>query len=1066
MVPAFAKVNCREAEDANGQRVVVLENDFLKIEVMPQRGGRVSSFLNKQTGVQIVYWRHDKKFGDGGMIDEHDLFSETPFTYKILKSDNVVRLTLTSNTKPINIQKTCVLQSNRPTLTVEYVVENHGQEVCSRFQHRNFIRPGGVSVSKDDVYFTPISFAGVVRSERYVQASEAPEAWDGGILAKLGAPWHAFLNTKKQTGIAFYSRNDIVRGLYYWQDSAEYPTLEWFNKPLAPGQQYRYTVDMIAVSGFSGLTGASRHYLLDTKIHDNGSTVSINWQYMPVDEEGVNAELVLSLIDADTGLAVAKDKKLITAKHVVEKIQGEFTSSVDPNKNLLLFGQVFIGGKSVGQTKVQIKRKLPFKPFELMQPYESSVQKHPIPHWRQAVKQLTVRPTSLERERGFVVFQTVKDRVPQSSQIMSVDIGIGEFESLPLHVYPLKGVGKISIEPAAGPLNVQVRMQVDQEKEQKDWKHTILMRKLVPDHSFVSEKESSRTAWLTIDSRGLEPGEYSEKVTVTAEGGGRLEVTVNAKIWPVQLPKKRFFSGEAEHLVNGLCPAIEGNKGWNIETGRKYVRDLVEHRVNFGQLAAPWRASNPDFIEIKIRDTDEGLVAAIKENPKRFQQGKLPLLNFSYWNPLIYLMIDEGMTRINIIDAYVPSYFSDFIEISQLIYGPKVAPESPEHNRIRSWFWREISAYISDMGFFRRYVKIDDETPEDKFPMWVRAGTELKDAGFRVLVTTSNHIIDERHAASTINPALDLWQIGSVDPRNIGKRLSEGNIDSQDELWSYTGSGTVWRTYEDMRTACGIGNVYAGLSGFHIHEYLRWNLDACIIFPTPDGPIGSPAWEGARDGYEDAEYYSYVRYLINQLGDRQRAAEFNSKLKKIAGESNDAVLRFGYQTLGTMGECIACLNGTVENFVRAKRMLLEMLTELQRQVKVVPKLHFAEQEITDYRFVAGDAVPSQLVRDLEVFINYNFRLKVKVVKEKDLTVVDKQKGKFVLLGGPSSGLWAKELNSRMKSPLFTTNYPAKGWYLVKDLPISETGGARILWIAGADAEGDRKAIKTLENFLE
>jgi hypothetical protein len=423
------------------------------------------------------------------------------------------------------------------------------------------------------------------------------------------------------------------------------------------------------------------------------------------------------------------------------------------------------------------------------------------------------------------------------------------------------------------------------------------------------------------------------------------------------------------------------------------------------------------------------------------------------------MTIEEGMTAIDVMSSYVPRYFNDFNAVSKMIYGNEVLPESAEHGRIRKWLWGEIFRFIEEQGFRRIFVKIDDETPTDKFPVWVKAAQELKSVGFKTLLTTSNHLMELPDWTRFINPSLDWWQIGTVNDQNIAARLKTGDIDAADLLWSYTGSATIWQPYELLRSSCGFANAYPGLQGFHLHEYWRWNQGACIIFYTPAGPVGSPAWEGARDGFDDAEYYLYAKALIGTLS-AQEQAPAKKQLAGIAGTEADSIVKFSYQSEGSQGVLLHLDNPEIRIFRAAKKRLLELIVELGKKTRLPHRLAFADTDIEDWTLVAGAKVSPERLKDLEHYINSQLGRKMTVVREDQVPPEQRGKGSFVLFGGPHESDWVKDINQKFNNTLFTDRYPAPEWYLLKKV------ADNLIIAGGNDCAGTARAFTAFKNFLE
>ncbi len=1041
-------------KDQNDQLVITLQNKFLAVEVMPERGGRISSFIDKRSGNQHVYWQHDTKQGLGGLLDDQEPRTEQDYHYSIEKNKDSLSLALSCRQEHLEFSKTLILRENSPLIRANYTVFNHSQKSIGRLQTRNFVVSGGGKVTQDDVYFIPISFLGVIESPYKMMAGVPLTAMDGGILSELGAPWSGMIDTKKQSGLVFYFHNDFIRGIYSWSDSDVFPTYEWFAKELEPGHSYSYTVDLIAVNGMTGLTDARSDYLLDVKPVIEDGRLTATWTFSALNDKAHRATLHVKLTEADSDRFVAEEEYDMTAVKC-----GNAVFEAPGQKNLLLTCRITLDGKIYPESHISVTRETTASRFEQKPVYDVPVGRNPIAGWEYIDTRVSVKPTSAEKNRGFVLYEETVKQIATPLQSIDVDLGINEFESLPINIYPLlDDVVSVRQTQSDGP-KIEIRIQEDIPKTTETWKNNVIWKKLLAQQSVNTRKDKPQTVWLTLDSRGSKSGNYSEKLHFSSSQGDCI-LNVNIKIWPVRKTKRRFFSGEAEHLVNYLCKN-ENQEGWDIEKGRTFVRDMVAHNINFAQWCAAWRSGADgglryDFKYINVSGSSQSLLDAIKENPEKFKGGPLPELDLSYWNPVLFMVIEEGMTHLDVMASYVPAYFKDFHAVTKMIYGQEMGSESQEHSRIRKWLWSEISRFFEGMGFFERFAKIDDETPHDKFPIWKKAGDELKSIGFKTLMTTSNPLIESGKWSRSINPSLDWWQIGSVNPENIEARLSAGDIDADDLLWSYTGVGTLWQGYEDMRDMCGIRQAYAGMSGLHIHEYFRWAQNSAIIFYTSDGPIGTPAWEGARDGYDDAEYYLQAKALIETLPQKEQLY-YEKQLTNVAGLNGESILKFAYQQNGSQGMQLRLKNPDTKAFRQAKKELLKTISELERETTLPSRLSFAGMDIEGWTFVAGNGVPIKDLESLRTYIKGTLGKDIEIIKESEIEIKQRKKGSYILFGGQDQSDWVKELK------VLTKGQPAKEWYWVNW--INQAGGARILLLGANDPLGMSRVLIAFKNFL-
>ncbi len=243
------------------------------------------------------------------------------------------------------------------------------------------------------------------------------------------------------------------------------------------------------------------------------------------------------------------------------------------------------------------------------------------------------------------------------------------------------------------------------------------------------------------------------------------------------------------------------------------------------------------------------------DSKNEINQNNLPGLDFaSKWDPYIHYVIDSGFTTYRSTLGNIKSYRNNFSDLAKTL--------GIDQDKFRIWYLGEIARYFKEKGFDSVYASIDDEIPEDEFPSWVEVAKEAKNLGYAPGCTWSNLLLENEENIKIIASACDFWTIGTYNPQLLEKRKKQGYIEKSDYLQTYVSSATWWQKYEDMRFHCGWLPAFGGLEGTWIQEYWRWNQDACIIFPSENGPIVSAAWEGARDGFEDANYYLIARSLL------------------------------------------------------------------------------------------------------------------------------------------------------------------------------------------------------------
>ena len=277
----------------------------------------------------------------------------------------------------------------------------------------------------------------------------------------------------------------------------------------------------------------------------------------------------------------------------------------------------------------------------------------------------------------------------------------------------------------------------------------------------------------------------------------------------------------------------------------------------------------------------------------------------------------------------------------------------------------------------------------------------------------------------------------------------------------YQGWGATWIPYERNRRP-GWFAAAAGLDGYHVHVYYRWHKLDAIIFPSPEGPGGSPAWEGMRDGMSDAQYVALARRWIARL---ERASGKDASLRPVA-ESAQAKLR---RVVGAADSLIPTVRKrsrlvwveridelAIPTAEKAREQVLGILDELQPLVaKLGPSLYYGGHMLAEEGQVklhlssgAGQAnakLLSTLCKDAFGVVPRSD------APAADSFVVDLQVGNV-----PAS--WSAT------QPHIGKRYPGPGEYVIHVVPAKGESPVRML-LFGRDEAGLEKGLRQWLCFL-
>jgi len=159
----------------------------------------------------------------------------------------------------------------------------------------------------------------------------------------------------------------------------------------------------------------------------------------------------------------------------------------------------------------------------------------------------------------------------------------------------------------------------------------------------------------------------------------------------------------------------------------------------------------------------------------------------------------------------------------------------------------------------------------------------------------------QRGVSFQLGPWIYLALPDGSDPNNATievsyrqRTLKEGGepavkLEPSDEVWYY-GGGKYSTPYEAAR-AYPWRVVAWNMRGYGWWTYLWWNAEDILVKyrPETNDLVLSGAWEGLRDGNEDAAYFRLAEEKLTKAGRRDELA----RLRSVFGRDEKAVLRIG-----------------------------------------------------------------------------------------------------------------------------------------------------------------------------
>jgi len=674
--------------------------------------------------------------------------------------------------------------------------------------------------------------------------------------------------------------------------------------------------------------------------------------------------------------------------------------------------------------------------------------------------------------RGAEYLQPAYPEAKEVTKEIRLDLCRGEWETFRVYLSCVKAQPKLTVSvsdlvsPEGGRLagrDVRIRMQglavPELVRVGPFW---LLDGEPAADSGRVFDvpETATRTFWFTLRTHGLAAGEYAG--TIRFQPGG--EAALRIKVHPVDLPPRSFYLVSATTHWGSL-PGGNYRKGEDFALYEKYVADLGEHHISFDcpDGLVTWSSS---FVLDKsvLRDDGTPFREALQKSPERFRHGELPALDLSAFDPRTDIAGRHGLVCV-----MMPyrDHANDFLAYSQIIYGKKdIEATSPEHTRIRRWCMGELLRFFRERGYRVMNGFVDDEQPPEAIPDMVRRATEMKAAGWNPCATITGMTGTQAKYYHEFNPAMDYWILNLTILDDFWRLYREDPtiVDASDQLGTYVAD---WHRAAYMfNRKYGWLGPYFRLDRWFIHGYLRWYENGGAIWPTPQGPIATEGWEGARDGIEDGRLFALLLRLTAEL--EKKAGGDAALAAKLAAAKTD-LTRF----VGIGETCFLTLNQAQSG--RAQYLAATGYETPTRQARALVLKHLTE--LLPYWDVARRNVSWGGLKLID-----RGEAKIVIVAGPHTKAAEALATQLAALGGgevpiaaePKPGLIPVFLGSRASNPALakaaeakllgvTDRYPAAGRCVMLEVSL---GGGPAVALYAVDEPGLAKAVGLWPNFLD
>ncbi len=559
----------------------------------------------------------------------------------------------------------------------------------------------------------------------------------------------------------------------------------------------------------------------------------------------------------------------------------------------------------------------------------------------------------------------------------------------------------------------------------------------------------SNTLWLTLNTNNVAPGQYRGQVRFSQAAMKPLDVQV--EVWPVKLPGQEYFQTEATFLWNSLMNGEKG-KSYNfpdppgdMEPFKRHINNLAEHHITIN-LDNSWTNRFGGSVSLKnarVKDSQVRLEDAIKQG--LIKENALPELDLSYFDPFVEIPIQAGMPSFHF---NFKNFDGTWIDYSRAITGDKtLAADSPRHAAIKRWIFGEIVGYLRGKGITEIICFIADEIPPNEIPEILHRAQLLHEFGIRIEFTATGRVGQSREHITALNPVIDRWIWNAVIMPQAKAIVNSADspIDKTDQQFTYVAD---WHRapYVFNRTR-GAFCAYHELDGFFIHGYLRWYPNGGAVWKTPEGPIDTEGWEGARDGIEDARYWKRAQFLLKAAKKNpalaNRIASIEQQMARWVARDTNALVE-----LKDASYSIYKYQSPVSSYVRLqtlKRELMESLAWLQANVPTVYGASYAGQTLQ-----AGGKSQVQLIGSEAAIADFN---KILAAREVPALVSNAAAGTKLAFGS------REELQQLLGKEFVGNATPGAGQYQV-------VVKGSVIGVVGGDESGLLKGARLLGQLIE
>jgi hypothetical protein len=830
---AFAKIAVTRIKEGAGIRI---DTDLLRAEIDLQKGGCISSLINKKNQHQLTWY--DGKSG-GLLVGSHDGSATVPFTSKEVRGSGYIDLILTSDPYPhigrgskvtgtepteFRVIKKIRFQERIPRIDVEYTIQNVGQNDIPGMSiwFWNSAKPGG----KERVPSTLSRFFPSISGTKNMPTS----GW--AYRKDIAAPWHAVIESETKEAVAFITEAESLHAFYYWTRSDFYPSIEWMTPVInfSAGREITTHFSLCVVNGLEKIDWMTEKYAIATTLDDASRyTLAL-----------VSLEDRPALFRCEARFEDEKGNIVHQSLRTLEvRKPGEVVSSTISLAPFIKGGEKLKVVEKISSKDIPVSVvSLPLHKDLLIAPLSGTpvVKSSSVKGWTRAIKakENYAVPTAEEKEQGLLFFQkgVMKDitsetlpREKDRIQRVEVKMAKNEMELCELSCYALR----------SGPLQLSVdmpsiRCEIFREDERMMYVGSynlgatphLVSELLSPSSSATLIQNKSRRFWIMAETdASTRSGIHEGKIRVAFEGKEVL-VPFTIEVVPVLLcsdPERKF----GVFVRNGLHdPPMRASILADI---KKHGRDVL---VATPQLDLEYDADNDIFI-----------------------------INFARMDDYVAALQKAGMEGPIIFGLH-----GEIFNVIQKVTGEKLlGPKSLAYYRN---IVIEVERHATLNGYPRLlWHPLDEQASYEPMATILRT---IKEANPTALTI---HTVAGIEAAKRWGKDLDVWFPSSMafDPEVQDYCQKEKKL-----LFSYSGQERISGGYgfyynPAISVICPWTYNHNDWKPF---SAIQDKKPSCFVYPneTYDGVISTLDWERLREGYDDFR----MLYTLEKLCEGKKGA--------------------------------------------------------------------------------------------------------------------------------------------------------------------------------------------------